>query len=243
MIEAGADQVPEDTMLQAFELAHAEIVRICDAIDELRETAGKPKWVDPELNAELAAAHGEAMRARIDEVGLREAGSIVDELLAEIGPSITMDSNEEDIVRELQLRNGLVTALEREKAAAVEAAVRSQFENELRGLTDAEQDSKELKSRKRDILLTRIQDEIELPFPVGPAPADGESPVKDAVTRSAVKKAADAIYKDLVRKKIASTSGARTVAAPRRSGRSRPRSASRRARTARRCSPAGRRRS
>ena len=73
-------------------------------------TAGKPKWVDPELNAELADAHGEAMRARIDEVGLRDAGPIVDELLAEIGPSISMDSTEDDIVRELQLRNGLVTA-------------------------------------------------------------------------------------------------------------------------------------
>ncbi len=203
MIEAGADQVPEDTMLRAFELAHAEIVRICDAIEELREVAGKPKWVDPELNAELSAGHGDAMRARIDEVGLREASSIVDELLAEIGPSISMDSTEDDIVRELQLRNGLVTALEQQKAAAVEAAVRGQFASELRGLTDAEQDSKELKSRKRDILLTRIQDEIELPFPVGPAPADGELPVKDGVTRSAVKKAADAIYKDLVRKKIA----------------------------------------
>ena len=30
MIEAGADQVPEDTMLLAFELAHTEIKRICD---------------------------------------------------------------------------------------------------------------------------------------------------------------------------------------------------------------------
>jgi polyribonucleotide nucleotidyltransferase len=85
----------------------------------------------------------------------------------------------------------------------VEAAVRAQFESELRALTDAEQDSKELKSRKRDILLTRIQDEVQLPFPGGPAPAEGEASALDAVTRSAVKKAADAIYKDLVRKKIA----------------------------------------
>src|SRR6186997_2847920 len=35
MIEAGGDQVPEETMLEAFALAHSEIIRICDAIDEL----------------------------------------------------------------------------------------------------------------------------------------------------------------------------------------------------------------
>ena len=203
MIEAGANQIPEDTILKAFELAHAQIVRICDAIDELRTAVGKPKWVDPELNGELAASHGAAIRDRISEVGLREAGSIVEELLADIAPTISMDSTEEDIVRETQLRNGLTTALELERAAAAEASVRDQFEAELRALTDAEQDSKELKSRKRDILLTRIQDEIELPFPTGPTPAEGEAPSKDSATRAAVKKAADAIYKDLVRKKIA----------------------------------------
>ncbi len=203
MIEAGADQVPEETLLRAFELAHTEIVRICDAIDELRSAVGKPKWVDAELNAELAASHGQAIRDRIAEVGVREAGVVVDELLAEIAPAISMDSTEDDIVRETQLRNGLAAVLEKERATAVESAVRGQFETELRALTDAEQDSKELKSRKRDILLQRIQDEVELPFPTGPAPADGEPPTRDSFTRAAVKKAADSIYKDIVRKKIA----------------------------------------
>src|SRR5881394_3351635 len=36
MIEAGADEVPEATMLEAFELAHAEIVKICEAQEDLR---------------------------------------------------------------------------------------------------------------------------------------------------------------------------------------------------------------
>ncbi len=198
MIEAGGDQVPEETMLEAFALAHSEIIRICDAIDELAREVGKPKWIDVELNAELEGRHGETVSRRIAEVGLREAGTIVDELLAEDAPAITMDSSEEDIVRELQVRNGLQMLLEKKRLAAVESAVRAQFENELRTLTDVEQDSKELKSRKRDILLARIQDELQLPFPAG----DGDEP-KDPVTRSYVKKAADAIYKDLVRKKIA----------------------------------------
>jgi polyribonucleotide nucleotidyltransferase len=80
--------------------------------------------------------------------------------------------------------------------------VRAQFEPELRQLTDAEQDSKELKSRKRDILYSRIIDDVELPFPAGAA-TDGEPSVKDPATRQYVKRAAEGIYKDLVRRKIA----------------------------------------
>ena len=62
MIEAGGDQVPEETLLEAFALAHSEIIRICDAIDELAREVGKEKWIDVELNAELDARHGEASR-------------------------------------------------------------------------------------------------------------------------------------------------------------------------------------
>ena len=202
MIEAGADQVPEDVLLEAFDLAHGEIRRICDAIEDLRAQVGKPKWVDAELNAELEAAHGEAIWRRIQEVGLREAGSIADELVQELCPDITMDSTEEDMVKEGQVKAGLASLLEKQRLVAVEGPVREQFEGDLRILTDAEQDSKELKSRKRSILFDRILDEVQLPFPVG-SPSENGEVVKDVLTRQVVKKAAEAIYKDLVRKKIA----------------------------------------
>ncbi|MGH3034343.1 MAG: polyribonucleotide nucleotidyltransferase, partial [Gaiellaceae bacterium] len=52
MVEAGADEVPEDTLLEAFELAHAEIRKLCEAQEELRGRAGKPKWLDVELTDE-----------------------------------------------------------------------------------------------------------------------------------------------------------------------------------------------
>src|SRR5256886_3509944 len=116
---------------------------------------------------------------------------------------MTMDSTEGDIVRELQVRNGLAIVLEKKRLAAAEGPVREQFEPDLRLLTDAEQDSKELKSRKRDILFGRILDDVALPFPVGSAPAEGEPVVKASVRKQYVKRAAEAIYKDLVRKKIA----------------------------------------
>jgi polyribonucleotide nucleotidyltransferase len=203
MIEAGADQVPEDVMLEAFELAHSEIRRICDAIDDLREQVGKPKWIDLELNEQIARDHSTIMGSKINQLGLKEGGQIAEDLLAELVPAISMDASEEDLTRELQHRNAVAIALEAVRVKAVEGPVREQFEADLRALTDAEQDSKELKSRKRDLLFSRILEDVKLPFPVGPAVDEGETPVKDTLTRQYVKRAAESIYKDLVRKKIA----------------------------------------
>jgi polyribonucleotide nucleotidyltransferase len=203
MVEAGADQVPEDVILEALELAHAEIRRICEALEELRAQVGKPKWVDPELTEELEAAHGEAVRAAIAEHGLREAAAVVDALVADASPEISMASTEDDMVRRMQARASFSAILERSRLASVEGPVRAQFLDDLRELTDAEQDSKELRSAKRDLLFDRILEEIALPFPVGQGGAEGEPAVKDSLTKQFVKRAAEAVYKDLVRRKIA----------------------------------------
>ncbi|MFO7573488.1 MAG: polyribonucleotide nucleotidyltransferase [Gaiellaceae bacterium] len=203
MVEAGASEVPEDTLLEALELAHAEIRKICDALDELQRKVGKPKWVDTELTAELEAAHGSAVSAAIAEHGLREASSVVDALVAELSPSISMSSTEDDIVRGTQVKAAFAAILERARVGALEAPLREQFLSEIQELTDAEQDSKELKSAKRDLLMTRILDELALPFPVGAAPAEGEAPVKDSMTKQYVKRAFETVYKDIVRHKIA----------------------------------------
>ncbi|MCC8985558.1 MAG: polyribonucleotide nucleotidyltransferase [Nitrospira sp.] len=45
MVEAGANELPEATMLEAIELAHSEIKKIVAKIEELRTLAGKPKRV------------------------------------------------------------------------------------------------------------------------------------------------------------------------------------------------------
>jgi len=201
MVEAGADEVPEDVLLEALELAHGEIKRICDAQEDLRRQAGKAKWLDNDLTAELEAAHGHTLWERIQRDGLREGSTVVDELVTQVAGEISMESTEEDIQRQIQVRASLNQLLEKQRLAAVEGPVREQFESGLRALTDAEQDSKELKSAKRHLLFESIVDDVELPFPVSPA-TDGPV-VKDSITKSYVKKAAEAIYKDLVRKKIA----------------------------------------
>ena len=203
MVEAGGDEIPEDTILEALELAHVEIIKICETLEDLRAQVGKPKWVDLELTAELESKHADAIRSGISEVGLREAAHVVEELIEVDAPEVSMSSTEEDMVRRAQVKAAFALIAEKVKLAAVEGPVREQFEAELRELTDAEQDSKELKSAKRSLLYDRIIEEVELPFPIGPAPAEGEAATKDSVTRQYVKRACEAIYKDLVRKKIA----------------------------------------
>jgi polyribonucleotide nucleotidyltransferase len=203
MVEAGADEIPEDLLLEALERAHEEIKKLCDSQEDLARQVGKPKWLDSALTAELESSYGSRIRERIQQEGLREASTAVEEAFAELCPELTIDSTEEDIVRQVQVRASLNALLESIRLEAVETPVRQQFESDLRALTDAEQDSKELKSAKRNLLFERILEGVELPFPVGPATAEGETVAKDALTKQFVKRAAEAVYKGLVRTKIA----------------------------------------
>src|SRR5262249_44790543 len=200
MVEAGANEVPEDKLLQALDLAHSEIRKICDAQVELQREVGKAKWLDDSVTEEIERDHGAAIRERINAEGLRAADAVVEELL----PALSMDSTEDDVQRLTQQKLSLATVLERSRLDAVIGPVREQFETDLRTLTDAEQDSRELKSAKRQRMFARISERVALPFPVGPAVGDGEpATTKDSITKNYVKRAAEAIYKELVRRKIA----------------------------------------
>lgn len=59
MVEAGANEVPEDVMLEGIMTAHEEIKKICRFIDEIREEVGKEKQevylskVDEEIDKEV----------------------------------------------------------------------------------------------------------------------------------------------------------------------------------------------
>jgi polyribonucleotide nucleotidyltransferase len=203
MVEAGAEEVPEELLLEALELAHSEIKKLCEAQEELRREVGKPKWIDADVEGEVSG-QADRIRERIAAEGLREAGGAIEEIAADLASPLTMESTEEDIVREMQVRSSLDMLLEKERLEAVIGPVREQYGEELKALTEAEQDSKQLKSAKRHLLFDRIIEEVQLPFPVGPATVEGEAPtVKDSLTKQFVKKAAESIYKQLVREKIA----------------------------------------
>ena len=67
MIEAGADEIPNDTMLEAIKTAHEEIKKICKFISEIQKDCGKEKFeykhfgVDPEFFEEIKAQFKERM--------------------------------------------------------------------------------------------------------------------------------------------------------------------------------------
>jgi polyribonucleotide nucleotidyltransferase len=64
MVEAGASEITEAEILDALDIAHAEIKRLCEAQRELREKAGKPKvestppQVDESILSELKSRFG-----------------------------------------------------------------------------------------------------------------------------------------------------------------------------------------
>ncbi|MEI8104770.1 MAG: polyribonucleotide nucleotidyltransferase [Actinomycetes bacterium] len=199
MVEAGADQVPEARLLEALDLAQREIVKLCEAQEELQAKAGKPKWIDAKVTDAIDAKYGDEIVASLNAKGITAGGAIVDDILVREAGSITMTSTEADVVKELQTRMSLAVVLEKKRTAAINAPVREQFEADLRALTEAEKDSKELKSAKQSLLYDRIIETVTLPFPGG-----GDNPsARDSMTKGYIKGACGAIYKDLVRKKIA----------------------------------------
>src|SRR5947199_1218953 len=69
MVEAGANEIPEAEILDALDIAHDEIKKLCAAQRELAEKAGKEKLavevpqVDPDLYEQIKASHGAALEA------------------------------------------------------------------------------------------------------------------------------------------------------------------------------------
>ena len=88
MVEAGADQVPEEKLLEALELAHREIVKLCEAQEELQARAGKPKWLDHAVTERARRSrYGDEIAQRISERGLHDGRRVVEEIVArEVGP-------------------------------------------------------------------------------------------------------------------------------------------------------------
>ena len=67
MIEAGADEIPNDTMLDCIKAGHEEIKKLCKFIEEIKEEVGKPKFeyvsfaTDKDVYAEIKENFKERM--------------------------------------------------------------------------------------------------------------------------------------------------------------------------------------
>src|ERR671924_585774 len=92
MVEAGANEVPEAEILDALDIAHSEIRKLCAAQRELAEKAGKPKQeieapqVDEDLARQIAESHGAALDQATqveDKLARQEATKAVEEQVLE----------------------------------------------------------------------------------------------------------------------------------------------------------------
>jgi polyribonucleotide nucleotidyltransferase len=202
MVEAGGEQIAEEELIQALELAHAEVKKLCQLQIDLAEKAGLPKWADGAVTESLRGKHAAALQSAIGQGGLAALPGAADAVLAAETPPVSGASTEADVLQRQRVQFAVVQLAAEAREAAVYPAVKEQFGDAVRALTDAEQDSKELKSAKRHALVDQIADTIQLPFPARGEAADGGGPL-DPAARAAVVSAVDKLYKETVRTKIA----------------------------------------
>lgn len=102
MVEAGANELPEATMLEAIELAHSEIKNIVAKIEELRALAGKPKRVvtqetiDPALAEQVRKLVAGPIREAILIPNKSARQERLDQVLAETLAALKSDEPNRD---------------------------------------------------------------------------------------------------------------------------------------------------
>ena len=90
MIEAGADEIPDDVMLEAIKAAHVEIKKICEFISNMKAEIGKEKFeyksfaVNEEVFAEVEANFKDRMYVDVQAVQKEDRGANMDKLLEDV---------------------------------------------------------------------------------------------------------------------------------------------------------------
>ncbi len=108
MIEAGANEVPEDVMLEAIKKGHEEIKKICEFIQEIKEEIGKPKFtyksfaVEHDLYEYIEVNFTEKMKQAVQAVEKEERDEKVSALSEEIEKAIAEKMGEEVVAERAQ---------------------------------------------------------------------------------------------------------------------------------------------
>jgi len=117
MIESGAKEVKEETVVDAIEFAHTEIKKICAAINELRDKAGKPKRAvtppefDQKYYDDLNKRVGKDLADRLDTQKHPKAESYA--LVKELRKSLAAAIPEDDEDAQAKLKTYFETLRER----------------------------------------------------------------------------------------------------------------------------------
>ena len=101
MIEAGADEIPDDIMLEAIKKAHKEIKKLCTFIGKMKKEIGKPKFeyksfaVNEEIYAEVEKEYKTKMYEAVQAVDKEVRDENIDKLTEEIVEYFTDKVGEE----------------------------------------------------------------------------------------------------------------------------------------------------
>ena len=90
MIEAGADEIPNDTMLECIKAGHEEIKKLCKFIEGIKEEVGKPKFeyvsfaTDKDVYAEIKENFKERLYQDVQAVDKEVRDANMDKLAEDI---------------------------------------------------------------------------------------------------------------------------------------------------------------
>ncbi len=152
MVEAGANEISEAEILDALDIAHSAIKKICALQHELAEKVGKEKTpitapsVDPELLAKVKASHGTALDEATqveDKLDRQDACKAVEgAILEQYGPAAPEGAGDE-ATKEAKARRAeaqlafdkLEKAIIRERIAIHKKRPDGRAEDEIRDIT------------------------------------------------------------------------------------------------------------
>ena len=101
MIEAGANEVPDDVMLKAIKEAHKEIKKICKFIKKIQKDIGKPKFeyksfeVDHDVYEFVESNFKDEMKEKVQEADKEKRDNNISELTEKIENAYTEKFGEE----------------------------------------------------------------------------------------------------------------------------------------------------
>ena len=108
MIEAGANEVPDDVMLEAIKKGHEEIKKICEFIQKMKDEIGKPKFayksfaVDHDLYQFMEDNFTEKMKTAVQEIDKDTRDNNVAALSDEITAAVTEKLGEDTAAERAQ---------------------------------------------------------------------------------------------------------------------------------------------
>jgi polyribonucleotide nucleotidyltransferase len=152
MVEAGANEIPEAEILDALDIAHAEIKKLCALQRELADRVGKEKKpfeaiaVDPALLDAIRASHGDALDAATqveDKLERQDATKAVETaILEQHAPAASEGASEDEATAAKERRAAVQLAFDkleksiiRERIAVHKKRPDGRGENEIRDIT------------------------------------------------------------------------------------------------------------